>query len=139
MGHMKAKCPKIAYGDEDVKKFETYLKRIGGFKEALWARDKKNREENEKIELKKEEIRANKFAEKIRLALEGKEGKAAMPGTTTQLVKSRQPPLWSGQQFDRWRIEVERWYENSKACDEEKYIDLLAILKKNEVIKDFVV
>ena len=23
MGHMKAKCPKIAYGDEDVKKFET--------------------------------------------------------------------------------------------------------------------
>ena len=41
MGHMKAKCPKLAYGDEDVKKFETYLKRIRGFKEALLAREKK--------------------------------------------------------------------------------------------------
>ena len=70
MGHMKAKCPKLAYGDEDVKKFETYLKRIGGFKEALWAREKKNKEENEKIEIKKEEIRASKFAEAIGLALE---------------------------------------------------------------------
>ena len=47
LGHMKAKCPKIAYGDEDVKKFETYF---GGFKEALWTRDMKNKEENEKIE-----------------------------------------------------------------------------------------
>ena len=62
-----------------------------------------------------------------------------MPGATTQLVKSRQPPLWSGQQFDRWRVEVERWYENNKSSDEEKYIDLLESLKKNEVIKEFVV
>ena len=75
MGHMKAKCPKIAYGDEDVKKFETYLKRIGGFKEALWARDKKNREENEKIEIKKAEIITSKFAKSVRLALESKENK----------------------------------------------------------------
>ena len=62
-----------------------------------------------------------------------------MQGGTTQLVKSKQPPLWSGQQYDRWRIEVERWYENNKSSDEEKYIDLLESLKKNEVIKDFVV
>ena len=92
LGHMKAKCSKIGYSDEDVKKFENYLKRIGGFKEALWARDKKNREENEKIELKKEEIRGSKFAEVVRLALESKE-KKTMPGATTQLVKSRQPLL----------------------------------------------
>ena len=59
-----------------------------------------------------------------------------MPGATTQLVKSRQPPLWSGQQFDRWRIEVERWYENNKASDEEKYIDLLEYLKKNELVEE---
>ena len=91
-----------------MKKFENYLKRIGGFKEALWARDKKNREKDEKIELKKEEIRANKFAEAIRLALERKESKATMPDATTQLVKSRQPPLWLGHQYDRWSIEVEK-------------------------------
>ena len=60
----------------------------------------------------------------MKLALEGKENKAT-PGTTTQLVKSRQPPLWSGQQYDRWRIEVERWYKNNKSSDEEIYIDLL--------------
>ena len=105
----------------------------------MWAREKKNKEENEKIELKKEEIRASKFAEAVRLALKSKATPGAMLGATTQLVKSRQPPLWSGQQFDRWRIEVERWYENNKSSDEEKYIDLLESLKKNEVIKEFVV
>ena len=46
--------------------------------------------------------------------------------------------MWSGQKFDRWKVEVERWYENNRANDEEKYIDLLESLKKNEVIKDFV-
>ena len=43
MVHMKAKCPKLACGDEDVKKLETYFERIGEFKVALWAREKKNR------------------------------------------------------------------------------------------------
>ena len=71
--------------------------------------------------------------------MKGKGGKAATPGTTTQLVKSRQPLLWSGHQFDRWRIEMERWYENNKASDEEKYIDFLKSLKNNEAIKGFVV
>ena len=112
--------PETNTDDEDVKKFETYLKRIGGFTAALWAKEKKNREENEKIVLKKEEIRASKFAEAVRLALESK----VTPGATTQLVKFRQPSLWSGQQFDRWKVEVERWYENNKSSDEEKYIDL---------------
>ena len=51
------------------------MKRIGGFKEALWATEKKKREENEMIRLKEGDITANKFAEVIRLALEGKERK----------------------------------------------------------------
>ena len=46
--------------------------------------------------------------------------------------------MWSGQKFDRWKIEVERWYENNKASDEDKYIDLIESLKKNEAIKYFV-
>ena len=49
LGHLKAKCPKITYDEEDVKMFETYLKRVVGFKEAFWARDKKEKEENEKL------------------------------------------------------------------------------------------
>ena len=83
MGYLKAKGPKIGFGNEYMKKFENYLKRIGGFKEAFWARDKKNREENERKELKKEEIRANKFAEVVRLALESEESKDK-PRATTQ-------------------------------------------------------
>ena len=62
-----------------------------------------------------------------------------MARATTQLVKARPPPLWSGQKFDRWKVEVESWYENNKSSEEEKYIDLLESLKKNEVIKEFVV
>ena len=31
------------------------------------------------------------------------------------------------------------WFDNNKATEEEKYIDLLESLKKNEVIKEFVV
>ena len=48
-GQLKAKFPKIRYDETYVKIFETYLKRIAGSKKALWARDKKNREENKKI------------------------------------------------------------------------------------------
>ena len=125
MGHIKAKCPKLAYGDEDVKKFENYLERIGGFKETVWAREKKKQEEMEKIDIRKAGIIANKFAESVKLALESKVMPGATPAGTTQLVKTRQPPLWSGQKFDRWKVEVERWYENNKSSDEEKYIDLL--------------
>ena len=56
------------------------------------------------IRLKEAEVTDNKFADVMKLVLEGKESKV-MPGATTQLVKSRQPPLWSGQKYDRWRIE----------------------------------
>ena len=45
----------------------------------------------------------------------------------------------SGQKFDRWKAEVEKWYENNKSSDEEKYIDLLESLKKNKVRKELVV
>ena len=81
----------------------------------------------------------SKFAESVKLALESKVTPGVTPGATTQLVKTRQPPLWSGQKFDRWKVEVERCYENNKSSDEEKCIGLLESVKKNDVIKDFVV
>ena len=83
-------------------------------------------------------VMANKFADVIKLVLEGKESKV-LQGATTQLVKSRQPPLWIGQQYEIWRVEVENWYDNNKSTDEEKYIDLLESLKKNKVIREFMV
>ena len=56
----------------------------------------------------------------------------------TQLVKARQPPGWTGQRFDKWRAEVEKWNSNNKVKEEDKFVDLVESLKKNEVIKDFV-
>ena len=34
---------------------------------------------------------------------------------------------------------MNKWFENNRARKEEKYIDFLESLKKNEVIKEFVV
>ena len=45
--------------------------------------------------------------------------------------------MWSGQEYDRWRVEVEKWFDNNKATDEEKYIDLLESFNKNEAVNDF--
>ena len=50
---------------------------------------------------------------------------------TTQLVKSRWPPGWSGQKFDKWRIEIEKWNQNNKSTEEDKFMDLIESLKKN--------
>ena len=60
------------------------------------------------------------------------------PNPTTQLVKSRWPPVWSGQKFDKWKLEIEKWTENNWSTEEHKYVDLMESLKKNEAIKDFV-
>ena len=57
---------------------------------------------------------------------------------TTQLVKLRVPPAWIGQKFDKWKQEIEKWKENNRATEEDKYVDLVESLKKNDSIKDFV-
>ena len=54
---------------------------------------------------------------------------------TTQLVKPRFPPIWSGQKFDRYKKEIETWSANNKSTEEDKYVDLLESLKKNYTIK----
>merc|ERR1711867_221205 len=55
-----------------------------------------------------------------------------------QLVKPRPPPLWTGQKFHRWKVEVISWHNHGRGNDEKKYLDLIESLKKNEVIKKFV-
>ena len=52
-------------------------------------------------------MRATAIGEYVRLAIESAEKKNT-PGGTTQLSKPRLPILWSGQNFDRWKIEVEK-------------------------------
>ena len=84
---------------------------------------------------KEKELQASKIGEVVKEIIEQIDKK----NRTTQLVKSRFPPTWSGQDFEKWKIEIERWFDNNKSSDEDKYIDLMESLKKNEVIKEFVV
>ena len=46
--------------------------------------------------------------------------------------------MWVGQKFDKWKLEVEKWKENNKSSEEDKFVDLLESLKKNDTIKEFV-
>ena len=63
---------------------------------------------------------------------------AGTAGGVAQIVKPRPPPLWTGQKFDRWKAEVISWCNNGRGNDEEKFLDLIESLKKNDAIKGFV-
>ena len=104
LGHLEVKCTVkegVRYGPEVLKSFENWLKRIPGFRDQL-----KIRQQNEK------NLRASAIGEYVRIAIESVEVKNR-PGGVSQLAKPRLPPLWSGQKYDRWKIEVEKWSELS--------------------------
>ena len=63
---------------------------------------------------------------------------AGQNGQTTQLMKTRFPPTWSGQSFEKWRKEVEKWTQNNKSTEEDKFIDLMESLKKNERVNQYI-
>ena len=50
------------------------------------------------------------------------------------------PPTWSGQRFDIWRNEVEKWYEENRNPEANKYQDLTESLKliKDEKVRTYV-
>ena len=134
LGHLKPKCSQlnnVAYEETLVKRFEDWLKTVKGFREAVNKRNKKKEKE-------RNDIQVAQIRDTVKTIMDNMERKGAGDGNTTQLIKSRFPPIWSGQEFDRWRIEVEKWCDNNKSSNEDKYIDLLESLKKNDVIKDFV-
>ena len=87
LGHITAKCTGIEYESDTVKKFEMYLKEIGGFKEAIWRREK---------EVKREKIRAKEMVEASAAAQAGTAGTAGIAGGVAQIVKPRPPLLWTG-------------------------------------------
>ena len=61
-------------------------------------------------------------------------------GQTAQIVKPRLPLTWSGQRFDIWRNEVEKWYEENRNPEANKYQDLTESLKliKDEKVRTYV-
>ena len=107
-----------------MKEFEIYLKEIGGFKEAIWRREKEKETEREKIRAK-EIIEAAKAVESSIAPVA-----AGTAGGVTQLVQPRPLLLWTGQMFDRWKAEVISWRNNGRGNDEEKLLDLIESLKK---------
>ena len=124
LGPMEAKCTGkegVRYRSDAVKSFEIWLKREPRFREMIELRRKK-----------RDEIWLGQIAESVKVGVEAIEKKGGPEEKTTQLVKPRFPPLWSGQEFEIWRIEVQKWFDNNMSTDEEKYIYLLESLKKNE-------
>ena len=111
-----------------VEAFEDKIKAIVEFKKIV--KNHLEKEEERKSGIKVKEIEAS-----VRAVIENMEGKDK---STTQLVKPRFPPIWSGQKFDRWKKEIERWSINNKSSDEDKYVDLLESLKRNDTIKEYV-
>ena len=79
---------------------------------------------------RKEEIQVVQIRKTVKMILENMERRNEN-NQMTQLVKSRFPPLWSGQDYDRWKVEIVKWFDNNKSSDEDKYIDLIESLKKN--------
>ena len=131
LGHLQAKCRNGEnYDDRTVTKFEGWLERIPEFRKHI---EDKNQAEADK----QAENQANILSHAVRRIVADVEPRNnANP--TTQLVKSRWPPGWSGQKFDKWRTEIEKWSQNNKSTEEDKYMDLIESLKKNDTIKDFV-
>ena len=58
---------------------------------------------------------------------------------TTQITKAKPPPIWVGQTFERFKLEIEDWSSNNKDSEYNKYNDLIENLKKNETVKDYVI
>ena len=104
LGYIAAKCTKIKYEGDIVKEFEIYLKEIGGFQEAKWKREKELRAEKEKIRAK-EMVEGTAATAAAAAATSGTAG-TVTAGGVAQIVKPRPPPLWTGQKFDRWKVEV---------------------------------
>ena len=111
-----------------VEAFEDKIKAIVEFRKIV--KNHLEKEEERKSGIKVKEIEAS-----VRAVIENMESKDK---STTQLVKPRFPPIWSGQKFDRWKKEIERWSINNKSSDEDKYVDLLESLKRNDTIKEYV-
>ena len=122
LGHIEVKCGSREgdrYEVDVVRSFENWIKRIPALRVALIARNQN-----------KVDIISAKIGEYVKIAIESAEKKNRPEVKATQLMKPRTPPLWSGQEYDRWKIKVEKWYDNNKSTDEEKYNDLLESLKR---------
>ena len=69
---------------------------------------------------REKKLRAKEMVEAA-AAQAGTAGTGWAAGGVAQIVKPRPPPLWTGQKFDRWKVEVMSWCNHSRGNDEEKF------------------
>ena len=94
LGHLQVKC-QDTYEERTITKFEGWLKRIPEFRNHIELRTQTLRNQDS-------ETQASILSHAVRqIVAEATPNPATNP--TTQLVKSRWPPVWSGQKFDKWR------------------------------------
>merc|ERR1712030_54609 len=122
---MITKCSGLqeSYEEKTITKFKEWLKKIPEFRK----------------QVKERAIDVADRAAKTQADIMGRVMRDTQEArNTTQLVKPRAPPGWSGQRFDKWRVEIENWSTNNRAIEEDKFVDLIESLKKNDAIKEFV-
>ena len=103
-----------------------------------------NMENHMKKEHEKENINTDENSEILALVVSiGKAVKEMVKNNIgeklTQITKAKQPPIWVGQSFDRYKKEVEAWEQSNKNTSITKYQDLLESLKKNKDLKEYVI
>ena len=125
LGHLINKCTGLqeSYEKKTIVKFKEWLKKIPEFRTQI-------RERADRIAAGAVKTQADLMSQIMKDTHEAR--------NTTQLVKPRWPPGWSGQRFEKWQVEIEKWSTNNKASEEDKFVDLIESLKKNEAIKEFV-
>merc|ERR1712030_142440 len=116
-------CEGPMLGDKTVSKLKMWLKRNPEVRKLMKARAESEADRATKTQ-------AEIMGQVLKDSTEAR--------NTTQLVKARQPPGWTGQRFDKWQNEVVKWQVNNKSTEEDKFMDLVESLKKNDAIKDFV-
>ena len=55
------------------------------------------------------------------------------------IVSRMGTPKWSAQTYEVWKNEIEKWMKNDKSLDEMRYCNVLESLKKNDVVKEYVI
>ena len=90
LGHIEFKCRSLdgaRYDREIVESLQNWIRRNKTFQQAVTERNKKNKNEEHK-----------QICETFKIMMESIENRTQ--AQTTQLIKSRPPPIWSGQNFE---------------------------------------
>ena len=53
------------------------------------------------------------------------------------MVGKTEVPRWSGQDFNIWKNEIERWVQNDTSTEETKHVTLLESFRKHDIFRTY--